>query len=506
MRSYILLLLCIGIIYRLLLTSNGNFIFNMDNGRDMVDVREMVVLQKSRLIGPTSAIDGFYNGPFWYYLLAIPFVLTGGDPYAAIVMEIIFWAVGGYFLLKLASEFGKLATLTAGFLWIASNFVVLTTSYAFNPNPVLLLTPLFIFLLKRYLETNKLFFAISSFALGGLFFNFEMNFGLFVPLIIFSTAFFYKKILLIHKNFWLGLISFIFFLIPQVLFDLRHGFLMTQAVINHLARSESSGFSLFPRFPEMMDKFFNVLAPTFFNQPLLTKTILVIFLLLLIKISRDKALKSNLTLIISLIYIFIPFVGFILIPTTVNPWHLGGVVATAILLTGFMVSQLQKINFSGKVLSYLIFLAIFYFTVLNMADYFKQKKPNMDPSLFANEIRAVDYVYQKAEGQNFKVYVYLPSVYDFPYQYLFWWYGNKKYGYIPGEYAYLPDKPPQYIPSKEKFNGRKDNFSGLVFLIKEPDRIKMRQAWQDDFEHLQFISKEMVGPIEVEVRREISQS
>ena len=78
MNKTIIIILIIGIIYRLSLISNGSFLFNMDNARDMVDVREMVVLHKFRLTGPTSAIEGFFNGPGWYYLLAIPFLLSGG--------------------------------------------------------------------------------------------------------------------------------------------------------------------------------------------------------------------------------------------------------------------------------------------------------------------------------------------------------------------------------------------------------------------------------------------
>ena len=97
--SLIILLLLIGFIFRLVMTSNGNFIFNIDNARDYVDVREMVVAGKLRLTGPTSAIDGFYNGPFWYYLLAVPFVLADGNPYGGVVMMIVLWAIGGFFLL-----------------------------------------------------------------------------------------------------------------------------------------------------------------------------------------------------------------------------------------------------------------------------------------------------------------------------------------------------------------------------------------------------------------------
>ena len=130
------------------------------------------------------------------------------------------------------------------------------------------------------------------------------------------------------------------------------------------------------------------------------------------------------------------------------------------------------------------------------------QKPAGGFYMLKNELLAIDFVYTFAKGENFKVYSYLPSVYDYPYLYLFWWYGQKKYGYIPGEYRYSPNKP-QYISNQDKFEGRKDNISDLVFLIKEPDRVGYRTAWENDYKDMMFIAKEMIGSIEVEVRRDI---
>ena len=100
-KKIILIVLFIGVIYKLALTWDGNFLFHMDSARDMVDVREMVILRKPRLTGPSTAIDGLFNGPAWYYFLAVPFIISGGNPYASIVMQIIMWVVGGIFLLKI---------------------------------------------------------------------------------------------------------------------------------------------------------------------------------------------------------------------------------------------------------------------------------------------------------------------------------------------------------------------------------------------------------------------
>lgn len=503
-KKIILAVLLLGVLYRLFLTWDGNFLFNMDNARDMVDVREMVVLHKLRLTGPTSAIEGLFNGPAWYYLLAIPFILTGGNPYGSIILEIALWAIGGFFLLKLVNKWGSFLILPIGLIWVSSNYVVLTNLYAFNPNPVILLTPVFIYLLVEFLEKGKPLFGILAFFLSGLFFNFEMNFGIFAPLIILVSIILTRKIKLLKTSgLWLGVAVFILTLMPQIFFDIKHNFIMSKSVLKFLAESPSSNFNFALRLQTISESFFNTFSATLLNHKTLTLIILGLFVVIYLK--RWKSFKTDRLIIVCLLYIFIPFIGYLFLPVTVNAWHLGGEMAAGMLLLGFLLKEVWNINFLGKLISLALAFTIIWFAFGNIVNFFINDfgKTNMDPSLYKNEIAAIDFVYKYANGKNFKVYTYLPSVYDYPYQYLFWWYGNKKYGYIPGEYAYSPNKP-SYIPSQDKFAGLKTNFSGLVFLIKEPNRNYTRFGWEGDFIKFnwQTIEKQMIGPIEIEIRKE----
>lgn len=500
MNKLILLALIAGILYRFALTSNGNFLFNMDNARDFVDVREMVELKKLRLTGPTSAIEGFYNGPLWYYLLAIPYILTSGDPYGAIVMLIIFWAIGGFFLLKLVENFGKILILPIGLVWIASNYIVLANLYSFNPNPVVFLTPLFIYSLVKYLKGQKIWI-IPAWFLAGAFFNFEMNFGVFTPMIILICIYLTNKKLFKDKYFWIGILVFIATLLPQVLFDIRHQFIMSKSAVKFLSEGKGGEFNILKRTPIIWDSFYSVFQATMMNQKLLSWAILILSLVAF----KDFFLKVKKDVIVSVTttFILVPFFGYLIIPVTVNAWHLGGFAAASLILIAFILSAIWRFYFMGKILALVVSVSLVVYSILNIVNFFINDlgKPSMDPSLFRNEIKAIDYVYQYANGQNFKVYTYLPSVYDYPYQYLFWWYGQKRYGYIPGEYAYSSNKP-KYIPSQDKFQARLDNFSGLVFLIKEPDRNDTRSGWEGEFVNLETIEKQMVGPIEIEIKRE----
>ncbi len=506
MNKTILLILIIGILYRLFLTSGGNFIFNMDNARDFIDVREMVSLHKLRLTGPTSAIEGLYNGPLWYYLLAVPYIITGGDPYSAIVMEIVLWAVGGFFLLNLIRNFSIWLVIPIGLVWIASNYIVLATLYSFNPNPVTLLTPVFIYGLVEYLKGKRLWIVIVWF-LAGAFFNFEMNVGIFTPLIVFISLFIFNKKSFFDKYFWIGILIFTLALLPQLLFDLKHNFNMSKAVINFVTVNKGIGLNFPGRINTIWNSYYNVFQGTMFNQKTLSWAILFLSLpilgVFLLKV------KKNIIISTTILFILIPFTGYLILPVTVNPWHLGGFASASLILIAFVIHRLWKINFLGKITTVILFIALVFFPLKEITKFFTHDifTSSSDPSVLKNEVAAIDYVYQYAKGQNFQVYTYLPSVYDYPYQYLIWWHGMKKFGYLPSEYSYAPNKP-EYIPGKAFFSASMNDLklrsdSNLVFLIKEPNRNYTRFGWEGDFVKMESIHKQMVGPIEVEVRKEI---
>lgn len=507
MTRVIIFILVLGIIYKLAMTANGNFLFHQDSARDMVDIREMVVLNKLRLTGPTTAISGLFDGPAWYYLLSIPFIFSKGDPYASLIMQFILWAVGGYFLLKIVSGWSKILIFPIGFLWIASDYISLTTSYAFNPNPVILLTPLFIYLFAKYIQTEKVIYGAISFVLAGLFFNFEMSFGIFLPVIMLVTILLKRPAIFKKKSLIAFMFLFAAFVIPQLIFNIKHQGLMFNALIGHIGR-EGGKIPFVPRLENISSSFYSLSVPLLLNKKYLT-ALLLLFSVPVFARFMKKA-KKDVFVLIALMFILVPFIGYLFLPITVSPWHLGGEMIALIVICAFVLKELWGSNFFGKVISFVLGFFILYFSFANIFRFFliDSKKVNMDPSLLKNEIAAVDYVYQKAAGKNFKAYTYLPSVYDYPYQYLFWWYGQKRYGYLPLDYAYAPNKP-NYIGGKESFSAtegsvksRKD--SNLVFLIKEPDRNYTRSGWEGEFFKLKSLGKEMVGPIEVEIKEELN--
>ena len=106
-----------------------------------------------------------------------------------------------------------------------------------------------------------------------------------------------------------------------------------------------------------------------------------------------------------------------------------------------------------------------------------------DPSGFSNQLEIIDDVYKAAGGDSFRVYNYLPSIYDYPFQYLFWWYGNNRYGYMPNDLAYLPNQP-EYIKDRESFLRPVPtlNPNSKIFLIVQRGENKTHLAeWFGNF-------------------------
>jgi hypothetical protein len=48
------------------------------------------------------------------------------------------------------------------------------------------------------------------------------------------------------------------------------------------------------------------------------------------------------------------------------------------------------------------------------------------------KIAALDYIYQDSSSKHFNLMIFTPPVYTYPYDYLLQWYGQQRYGFVPG--------------------------------------------------------------------------
>ena len=485
------------LIIRLEAIDGGNIPFTTDQGRDMVDIRNIVVTHKPRLIGPTTSINGVYLGPFWYYFNLPPFIISQGNPAALLVWQIIFYQLAGlasYLLIK------KHLPILA--IFIAVFFLIMplgfnTSRYSWNANAMPIFTALFLLTLFLVQEKPSQWRLILLGLTAGLATQIEAALGiLFFP---FAFLFLLTQTRNLKKHLWHGL-GFAITLLPQAVFETRHGFPLSKVLLAEIGGKSSllgAKLTLAERLSDRYQSFHQLLQqtshlPVKFLFPLFFLT-LGLTLVLLIKHQLQKQLTRF--FLINLSFIIFVSLFFLLFPSALKSWYLLGLSVPLVFIYCLSLAATYSVKFPvAKVMVILVVLSSLVYTAIAQVDYLKvaSQMSSANKSSLKNSISAIDWVYQHADGQGFKAYSYLPSIYDYPYQYLFWWYGKQKYGYRPNDVAYLPDQP-EYIEDRSRFftSTRTLPADEITFLIIEKDQANpsFELAWLGNFSKLCLLEK-----------------
>lgn len=139
--------------------------------------------------------------------------------------------------------------------------------------------------------------------------------------------------------------------------------------------------------------------------------------------------------------------------------------------------------------------------------YFDYLKPSADPGLFSNQIKVVDWIYANANNTGFRVYDYVSTFNDYPYQYLFWWYGKQKY--LPCEYSNFPNSNKDlYVPDSGKFSKPFLECPNNYFLIVESEgNGEENTNWINIFRQVTIlVSETNIGKVGLEKRQATPQS
>lgn len=468
-----------------------NFPFTMDQGRDMLDIREIAVGLKPRLIGPTTSINGVYLGPFWYYFNLLPFVMGKGDPSYLVAWMIILYICAGIILwLYLHKKDRDLALIALSFYFL-SPALFYPSRFSWSANPMPPITIFYFLSLFWFLESPSGKKAFLTGLISGLAFQIEAAFAvLFLPFAL--LVFLHKKGG--FKSVSALFASFILTLLPQALFELRHGFIMTKTFINEISGESATlgdKLSLIETLKSHMDTYLlwtsNLLSIPYLNG-LILFTAAIFFLFYSIHIKKISA-TSTILFTYSITFIVFSYIFYAFYFHDLKGWYLLGLYIPII----FIISSFARELISSKKIAIsiptIILLLYFFFNSAYSQTNFIPKSPNDrsgDKSNLRNELIVIDWVYEKAEGKAFKVYNYIPSVYDYPYQYLFWWHGGNKFGYHPDKITYK-DNVPEYIHDNEKYLTKRKptNESSPIFLIYEEDgMIERLYAWRGNFTRL----------------------
>lgn len=234
-----------------------------------------------------------------------------------------------------------------------------------------------------------------------------------------------------------------------ILFDVRHQFLMTRSVI-HLAtgsvpqnpsdaKFKNIGVRLIDRLSYL---WVTVKAPLFsdtlFSELLLGCIFVTAVAIIIISkktkkiavyLKTDKSLFEFVFFICALLFIFALYMFY---PFSLEEHYIQSLNILSILIITLCLDYLRK-NKIGRVLV-VLFLAMNFFPALLQ---FKQsylsgiQYDTTSDGSYLNQRAAADTVFQDARGKQFGYFVYDAPIVTYGMDYLMWWRGSTKYGFVP---------------------------------------------------------------------------
>lgn len=465
--------------FRLFYVSGYDFAFTIDQARDMLEIRKLAVGHDPVFIGPVTSLNGVFLGPFWYYFNLLPFIVGGGNPSSLVIWQIFFFHLTALvFYLYFRKENKSLAFLGSFFLLLSPRLFT-ATSYAFNANTSPFFVLLTVLLLNHILTVGKTIYLFLLGILVGLTLQMEAAFGiLLLPLnIIWLTIMKAKKI----RRFFLG---FLITLTPQILFELKHNFLMSRTFLTEFTGQSDILGQRLDLSSKIIDRYQHYIGSLNSSLPLDAPIILALFILCLATglYYRNRFFLINLSLLVlSLLF-------YLLYPNRLKDWWTINLTIPYLMIFAGSLSQLWSKK--NRLLTLGLILLLFFILLrasrlyLNLGEDRLSERSN-DPALLLNQVEAIDWVYQEADGKGFKIYSFVPAVYDLNYQYLFWWYGRWRYGYHPAAASYQ-DSVPEYIENNARYWTAAKPAGDLTFLVHEtnPNFLDRENAWRQNFNGL----------------------
>lgn len=436
---------------------SGNYIFGFDQGLFFEAIKKMVVEIKPTLIGAeVGGQGGFFQGPGWYYLLLIPFLITNGNPYGAMVLMFAIGIATVVLAVIFAKKmFDAKTALVIGFLIAVSPAIITQSRFIWPPFPISLLTVFLLYFLYRVFEKKGKYFLFATFTIG-IMSHFEVATAgtLFLQMLFLSPILFLRKFVTL-RFLILGIFSFLITLTPLFIFDIRHDFIITNGIL----RLSQGGTPLNPThavtlfyakamFHNHLIVFRDNFLSVFQMSGVLWPLILFMLLFGTLEFLRDK--KNNITHKIFIMYLISSpvslYIIFMLYQWPMWEWWLSNLRIYYCFLLGIILVYLWVKKWWRPFIFGLFFLFLVSHIHQTIGFYKNDFHDYGGTHKIRGKIDAIDYIYKDAKGSAFGLLVFTPPIYTYAYDYLIWWQGEKNY---------------HYQPHKEK--------KGLFYLLIEPD-------------------------------------
>lgn len=348
--------------------------FYIDQGQDLLAIRNWFISGKVPLQGIETSIGGFHMGPLYYYLIA-PFVyLTSGDP----IGPVLFFLIVGLTIVVLsyvwALRFANVYTAIIFSSAIATSpHLIFLSKGAYSPNlqPFILLFLLwFLFSYLRNHRTKDLIFTYLLIGIGVQFHYVFLANLLTVSLLILLTdrkSLSWQKVTLASLAFISPLLAFLLGQLQNNLLDLKniyHYTFKTASSIStyRLGLLDTFGypFSIYFSY-EMIEWPWRIFLSSI--------TLLVVFLNVLIAFRNNSYLTK---LILS--FYLLSFIWAVVMNLKLDWWYFEYFSLLSLFLIANVISYIYQVN-PKKYLWFLLLLVVFWRQIFMLPDAYKVDRP-----------------------------------------------------------------------------------------------------------------------------------
>lgn len=429
----LILIILLGFFLRSGMILHGDFLYLYDQARDLLLTKNLVIDHHLTLIGGRTGFGGLFHGALWVYLISPFFLIARGDPFWTLapvftLVNIGIIVVGFLVGWKL---YGKWVGLLIAFFLAVSRELVNVGPVTTNAEVLPTVFLLYIFSVIKFIRGDEKYFIAALFFIG-LGFQFESAFAiLLMPLTLVAVLIRKKRIAL--KNLILGLIGFFVAVSSFILFDLRHSFLMTSAVIKLFTntRQPLPGYEQYAdisfRFLDRASNLWSGLFAPLYIKEIIPMALIIFFAAAATLILIKRIYKKEVSLFEKeILFIFLsPFVifGFY----TLYPFPLWShyLLPIAVLFT-FALSLSLKILWDKPIIRPLIIFFLFLVLLPALISVKNQQFTSTEyvsggDGSYLNQLSVARWAMNDSKDKSSSYFVYTPGILTYNMDYLFWW-------------------------------------------------------------------------------------
>lgn len=444
------------------------YVFSHDQDLASWIAKDILINGHFRLIGQETSSQGVFIGALFYYL-QIPFYLLGKmDPLATVFLPIILAVFATY---SIFFVFSKIANTKVGligaFIYATSALIVFVDREVVPTMPVMLWTIWYLYCLFLIYKNKYLKGFVLSGLLIGLIWHLNLSLILLTPLVLFAFLFSKRKFNI--KALSVGFLILFLSSLPLIVFESRHNFSQTKAVILSLTTKKdfiegtSTGFAKLDRVMQLVNKnSMAIFTRHYFVHPSVAFILLFTLLIYFIKVKKINLFFGTMFILWLGLYIFF----FTLNPKNPSEYYFNGINIIWIFVASLGLLELKKTKIG--LLAFYILVSLFVITNMNYII-----KYNPDKKGYIQKMDLVSEIKNDSLKHNYPCvsvsYITNPG-YDLGYRYLFYMKAMHVNRPISGSPVYTIVYPHNLVNSIDKA------FGSLGLIYPDYDRYNKEEV------------------------------